>query len=150
MIQIIKGDATEPIKKPAIIAHICNTAGRWGRGFVVPLGEKYPMAKSAYLSLPEYTLGKIQVINCGNDIVVVNMIAQYGIFPMNGIPPIRYDAVRQCLIKVHNKALLECRSVHMPKIGSGLAGGDWKTIYKIIQDIFDTFGVDVYIYEYKE
>lgn len=31
------GDATAPAEKPAIICHICNDLGGWGKGFVVAL-----------------------------------------------------------------------------------------------------------------
>lgn len=49
MIQYIKGDATQPIGEgKKIIAHICNDKGGWGRGFVVALGGRYPLAKSSY------------------------------------------------------------------------------------------------------
>ena len=39
----------------------------------------------------------------------------------------------------------------MPRIGCGLAGGDWKTIENIIQRTFiDIADVDVYVYDLKE
>ena len=42
-------------------------------------------------------------------------------------------------------------SIHMPRIGCGLAGGDWKTIENIIQRTFvDIANVDVYVYDLKE
>lgn len=43
MTQIIylKGDATNPIAKGnKIIAHICNDAGGWGKGFVLAISRK--------------------------------------------------------------------------------------------------------------
>ena len=39
----------------------------------------------------------------------------------------------------------------MPRIGCGLAGGDWKTIENIIQRTFiDIADVDVYVYDLKD
>ena len=37
-------------------------------------------------------------------------------------------------------------SVHMPKIGTGLAGGDWAVIEPIIQEQLQ--GIPVFVYEY--
>ena len=42
-------------------------------------------------------------------------------------------------------------SVHMPRIGCGLAGGDWETIENIIQRMFiDIADVDVFVYDLKD
>ena len=39
----------------------------------------------------------------------------------------------------------------MPRIGCGLAGGDWKTIEEIIYRTFiDIADVDVYVYDLKK
>ena len=48
MINYVTGDATEPIIRPCIIAHICNTEGKWGKGFVLALSKKYPLAEEGY------------------------------------------------------------------------------------------------------
>lgn len=51
------------------------------------------------------------------------MIGQHGIYKdSKGLPPIRYDAVRQCLKEVALFAIDHKASVHMPRIGCGLAG----------------------------
>lgn len=53
------------------------------------------------------------------------MIGQQGIYKnTNGLPPIRYEAVRQCLKKVALFAMEQKASIHMPRIGCGLAGGN--------------------------
>lgn len=31
------GDATNPVIKPALICHVCNSVNKWGAGFVVSL-----------------------------------------------------------------------------------------------------------------
>jgi hypothetical protein len=43
------GDATEPQGAgPKVLAHCCNDLGRWGAGFVVALGRRWPITKKAY------------------------------------------------------------------------------------------------------
>ena len=38
-------------------------------------------------------------------------------------------------------------SVHMPRIGAGLAGGNWSTIEKIIKDTLVAAGIEVNVYD---
>ena len=75
-------------------------------------------------------LGDIQIINVDIDknIFIVNMIGQKNIYYKNGIPPIRYQAVRKCLQNLVKEMVFigftnSNSSIHMPKLGCGLAGG---------------------------
>ena len=73
------------------------------------------------------------------------MIAQRGIMANGNVQPIRYDALEQCLTTV---SMLRPHSVHMPRIGCGLAGGEWSMIEPIILRTFS--GLDVYVYDYEK
>jgi len=147
-IHYIKGDATEPQgdgKK--IICHICNDRGAWGAGFVLALSKKWKEPEAMYRStnVRDLRLGNVQIVDLGNDIIVANMIAQHDTNPgPNGEPPIRYGAVRACLSAVNHVAFRIGASLHMPRIGCGLAGGRWEDIEKIIKDVAS---VDVYVYD---
>ena len=77
------------------------------------------------------------------------MIAQKDIIPKNGTPPIRYDYVKKCLIKVAEKAKEFNASIHMPRIGCGLAGGNWIEIEKIINDTLIKENINVWVYDLK-
>ncbi len=147
------GNALEPVKKPSVIFHCCNTIGRWGAGFVIPLGKKYPLAEQRYRNwfsnvhmlgkdeLPG--LGMIQLVRVADDVVVANMIAQEGTKPKDGVPPIRYGALEECLRKVSFWAKNAGYTLHGPRLGSSLAGGDWSKVAKIIEK---TVSVDTFIY----
>ena len=146
------GDATEPINKPAIIAHVCNDCqpvGKWGAGFVMALSAKNKEPQKAYLkwalqgSSGGYVLGAVQLIPFAKDVLVANMIAQHDVRWKGKEPPIRYDALEQCLNNVYTHCLQTSRSLHMPRIGCVLAGGDWLTIENIIKK---TMTVDTYVY----
>ena len=67
---------------------------------------------------------------------------------MNGIPPIRYEAIRQGLAKVAAFATQHEASVHMPRIGCGLAGGKWEELEPIILDELCAKGVGVTVYDF--
>jgi O-acetyl-ADP-ribose deacetylase (regulator of RNase III) len=150
MITYLKGDATEltgdSSTRKKIIVHVCNDLGGWGRGFVLALSKKWPQPEAAYrrISKNERILGIIQPVRVDKKIVVVNMIAQSG-YGLHNIAPIRYDALTTCLQQVNAFARHYDTTIHMPKIGSGLAGGDWNQIEAIINKTLENH--DVYVYE---
>jgi len=158
-ITYLKGDATQPIGDGRkIICHICNNIGAWGAGFVLALSKRWKQPEESYRALfapdaPEADrmLGSVTLIDVGNDrfgnnILVANMIAQSGIKSFSGIPPIRYGAVRAALAEVNNFAYSHHCTLHMPRIGCGLAGGSWEEIEAILKDVMS---VDVFVYDFK-
>jgi hypothetical protein len=166
MIEYIEGDLFADVPRQdddcVIIAHCCNNIGAWGAGFVVPLGKKYPTAKSSYLELSQRILGQTQFIETFNSVFVANMIGQEGIGPKIDennklVPPIRYEAIRSCMeqvaafakeLKLRQMSFLPNPKVRIvcPLFGAGLAGGDWNIIEKMIISIWDSEGINVNIY----
>jgi len=149
-IHYINGDATRPRgdgKK--IICHICNDKGRWGAGFVLALSARWSDPEESYRNMPPETrtLGSVMFVPVENDIVVANMIGQHDTCPdENGQPPIRYNAVRAALKGVNELATQIDATIHMPRIGCGLAGASWDLILPIIEE---TCTVNVYVYDLK-
>lgn len=142
-INYVTGDATAPAGAGnKIIAHICNDIGAWGKGFVLAVGAKYPEAEQEYKRLfnsqgGKLILGTIQCIQVriapDDNLYVCNMIGQRKIraakaAPADEVPPIRYDALYNCLDELGKFASINNASVHCPRIGAGLAGGHWGTI----------------------
>lgn len=152
-ITYIKGDATAPVGDGIkFIAHVCNTIGAWGAGFVLALSRKWSEPEEAYraMSDEDRSLGNVRLVGVEEDIAVANMIAQEGTgHAPDGTPPIRYHALGEALRVLdeaaiaHSKHMGKPVSIHMPRIGSGLAGGDWKTIEMIIREC-TTVPVTVY------
>ena len=149
-INYVIGDATTPIGEgKKIICHICNDRGAWGAGFVLALSNKWRFPEDFYRARQHYPLGHVDVLTIPNEdnILVANMIAQHGTgYNSEGVPPIRYKALTEALVRVNKVAEELGASLHMPRIGSGLAGGDWKIIAKIIETIVK---VDVTVYDLK-
>jgi len=155
MLKYLLGDATDPIKKPAIIAHVCNDIGLMGSGFVVPLYTKNPKVKSEYvrwyrdtqegLAKPPLRLGEVQVLEFQKDVLVANMIAQQETIRTNR-HPLKYEALDTCLLSVYEKAVSSGLSVHMPRIGAERAGGTWSEIEKVILKVIAKFPVESYVY----
>lgn len=148
------GDATRPEGDgQRIIAHICNDMGGWGKGFVLALSSRWPTPEIDYRDWfaqrePSFELGAVQIVEVEERLLVANMIAQHGIRARAKTPPIRYEALRTCLASLANDTLRLGASVHMPRIGCGLAGGTWEEIAPIIEETLLTAGVDVHVYDF--
>jgi O-acetyl-ADP-ribose deacetylase (regulator of RNase III) len=145
-IQFITGDATDPIGSGnKIIAHVCNDIGAWGAGFVLAISKRWPQPEAQYLkSRGCLALGTLSLIQVDPGIWVANMIAQRGICTEDGVPPIRYAALRQCLAILAVEARKLRATIHMPRIGCGLAGGKWESVEPLIRIAIPTTEVFVY------
>jgi O-acetyl-ADP-ribose deacetylase (regulator of RNase III) len=153
-IEIIKGDATQPTGNAnKIIVHVCNDIGGWGKGFVMALSKKWKepelQYRAWYASKLNFELGATQFVKVADNMWVANMIGQRGIgTDSNGNPPIRYDAITSALEKVAAFALEENATIHMPRIGCGLAGGKWEEIEKIINIVLMSKNIEVKVYDF--
>ncbi|MGW7597179.1 Appr-1-p processing protein [Streptomyces antimycoticus] len=114
------GDATAPPGTgPRIIAHVCN----------------------------DFALGAVRLVPVNENLWVANMIGQHGIRRAGGRPPIRYEAIEEALGRLAEYTVNLKASVHMPRIGAGLAGGDWSRIEPLIEKQLCEQGVDVTVYD---
>ncbi len=154
-IRYISGDATQPqARGNRIIAHVGNDLGGWGKGFVLAISKRWPEPEAAYRawhkdrSKNDFGLGAIQVVPVEPYIWVANMVAQRGMKTGSNGPPIRYEAVRACLKKLASEAKGLGASVHMPRIGCGLAGGRWEEVEPIILDELIAQGIEVTVYDF--
>ncbi|ECB9811242.1 macro domain-containing protein [Listeria monocytogenes] len=152
-ITYLKGDATNPMAKGnTIIAHICNDVGGWGKGFVLAISRKWKEPEKAYRKWykdkNDFKLGEVQLIPVTDYISICNMIGQKGIKTASKGPPIRYEAVESCLEKLSEIAKEQQASIHMPRIGCGLAGGKWEIIEPIIRKTLIANDIKVYIYDF--
>lgn len=150
-----KGDATAPIGPGAkIICHVCNDVGGWGKGFVVAISKRWPEPEAQYRAWYEqgesagFRLGAIQLVNVEPTLAVANMVAQHRVAPSGSVPPIRYDALRECLTSLAERAAALAASVHMPRIGCGLAGGSWPAVEAIIRESLVVADVPVHVYDW--
>ena len=147
MLKYLTGDATKPqTTGTTIIVHISNNKGGWGAGFVLALSRRWAAPEKAYRQAPDYKLGDIQVVQVETLTYVINMIAQNGFRSKSNPVAVDYTALATCLSKVATTAKQLQASIHMPRIGAGLAGGDWATIETIISSTL--LGLDVYVYDF--
>lgn len=154
-INYIKGDATSPqTTGNVVITHVCNDLGKWGRGFVLAISKKWKEPELQYRawfkSQNKPSLGDVQFVEVNETLTVANIIGQHGIrspSSKTAPAPIRYDAICDGLSQVAEYAQAKSASVHMPRIGCGLAGGTWEKVEPIINDCLVSKGVEVFVYD---
>ncbi|MFW6024984.1 MAG: Appr-1-p processing protein [Candidatus Woesearchaeota archaeon] len=139
-----------------IIPHICNNEGKWGKGFVKALSKEFPECERIYKRDIEYkinnnfsTLGTISICHSENyKIHIFNMIAQ----KLYVKTPIRYSALVECMnninILIKNNGSEKKYKIYAPMFGSGLAGGNWEFIQRLIWEIWiEKYNLDVTIFQ---
>lgn len=156
MIRYLRGDATKPLGPPSeskIIVHVCNDEGKWGKGFVLAVSKRWKAPELAYRaafsagSAP--LLGEVQFVLVEPKLEVANLIGQHGIARRGQrVPPIRYEAIRTGLNTVAMRAKEVGATVHMPRIGCGLAGGRWEDIEPIIEETLIGAGINATVYDF--
>jgi O-acetyl-ADP-ribose deacetylase (regulator of RNase III) len=153
-ITYIIGDATNPAGAGAkIIVHVCNDIGGWGRGFVMALSNRWSEPEARYRAWfrgeekEAFALGEVLFVQVSDDIWVANLIGQHDVRSIGGIAPVRYEAIREGLSKVAVKAKQLGASVHMPRIGCGLAGGKWEQVGRIVEEELAAIDIKVTVYD---
>ncbi|GLY77698.1 Appr-1-p processing protein [Actinoallomurus iriomotensis] len=157
-IRYVRGDATCPqAKGPKVIAHVCNDRGGWGKGFVVAVSRRWPDPEKAYRRWRrgragnDFGLGAVQLVQVRADTWVANMIGQHGTRSgRSSGPPIRYEALDECVRRLAEPAAALGASVHMPRIGCGLAGGRWERVEPLIDTRLVAAGVPVTVYDHGD
>ncbi|MFD5559462.1 macro domain-containing protein [Kitasatospora griseola] len=154
-ISYLRGDATAPQGKGVrIVAHVCNDLGGWGRGFVLALSRRWPEPEAAYRRWHreragnDFGLGAVQLVQVEPYLWVANMVGQRGIRTgrSTGVP-VRYEAVDTALATLGGHARRLGASVHMPRIGCGLAGGRWERIEPLVTARLTARGTPVTVYD---
>ncbi|GGQ82648.1 macro domain-containing protein [Streptomyces althioticus] len=154
-IRYVRGDATVPsVKGVKIIAHVCNDIGGWGKGFVLALSRRWPEPEAAYRAwhrdraTNDFGLGAVQLVQAERYVWVANTIGQRGVRTGSKGVPVRYEAVDTALDRLAGHALELGASVHMPRIGCGLAGGRWSRVEPLVENRLVRRGIPVTVYDH--
>ncbi|MFI1759479.1 macro domain-containing protein [Streptomyces sp. NPDC020571] len=156
-IRYVRGDATAPsVKGVKVIAHVCNDLGGWGKGFVLAVSRRWPEPEAAYRAWHrdrasnDFGLGAVQFVQVERYVWVANMIGQRGMRTGGKGVPVRYEAIDTALGRLADRAAELDASVHMPRIGCGLAGGKWSRVEPLISDRLVRRGIPVTVYDHGD
>ncbi|MEU8947629.1 macro domain-containing protein [Streptomyces sp. NPDC048489] len=154
-ITYVRGDATVPsVDGVRLIAHVCNDIGGWGRGFVLALSRRRPEPEKAYRAWyrdrahNDFGLGAAQFVQVEPSLWVANLIGQRGVRSGGRGVPVRYEAIDTALGRLADRAAGLDASVHMPRIGCGLAGGTWARVEPLVTGRLVARGIAVTVYDH--
>ena len=146
------GDARRPRGTgKRIIAHVVNDrTPNWGGGFAMEVAKEWGFIQEDFLGWVKQdrrnlSLGNIHWAKIEDDLSIVHMVAQRG-YGRSTRPRIRYAALRTALDQLHEVASGQGASVHMPRIGTGQAGGNWELVRELVDEHLVQMGTPVSIY----
>lgn len=165
----VKGDATYPQLaegEVGVLCHCCNDEGGWGSGFVLALDHRWSAPKAAYKAwharevtaqfvnldrprgpMVHFGLGSVHYVQVETNLWVANIIGQHKTIRTGSVRPVRYVALQEGLKDVAKTCQALGAAAHMPRLGSGLAGGEWGRIEQIIKDTLVAQGVSATVYD---
>lgn len=141
------------------IAHGVNCQGVMGAGVALALRKAYPLVFEYYDKFikswvrfgadKKRLLGYAQPIKVIGNKTIFNCFTQETYGRSKKIVYVDYDAVEECFCQILTyweiyHVPMEDRKLSMPKIGCGLANGDWSTIEKLIKLHLDLADVTVW------
>ena len=104
-----------------------------------------------FKSNDKFSLGQVQFVQVEKELWVANLIGQHKINKdENGNAPIRYEAILEGLEKVAQFAIDKKATIHMPRIGCGLAGGTWDKIEPLINKSLLENELETYVYDFSK
>ena len=145
----IEGDLIEMAKNKEfdVIVHGCNCFNTMGAGIALQIKRNFRPAyeadqqtkKGDKKKLGTYTSAEV------DGVTIVNAYTQFR-YSKRDVDSINYFAVRQVMRRICRD--FKDKKIGYPKIGAGLAGGDWNLISQIIHEELD--GVDHTLVTYKK
>jgi len=150
----VDGDLIQLAKdgKFDVITHGCNCQSAMKSGIAVQMDlhfgcSKFPMELLGpnILKLGSIDYKEMNYLSKpSKSFIVVNSYTQ--IFPSIKAKPFDYEAFTVCMRKMNS--VFAGKHIGMPRIGAGLAGGDWEKIKKIIQR--ESRNIDVTVVNYNK
>ena len=146
----IKGNLLE--QTTGLIVHGVNCQGVMGSGIAAQIRAKYPQVYKDYRAFYEQEttsprfqttaqlLGKVIYTHISDELVIASAFTQDFFGTSRNTVYVSYAAIAQCFDKIvmdhkvdQHFFEIPSQTIKFPKIGAGLANGDWTTIEKIIE-----------------
>ena len=119
-----------------VIIHGCNCQCQMGKGIALSIKQRFPEAYAADCRTTKGdeqklgTFSEIEIVRGPHSFHVVNAYTQFH-WRGAGVKA-DYEAIRKVMRAV--KSRFSGKRIGYPRIGAGLAGGDWEVIQAIIDE----------------
>ena len=136
------------------IAHGVNCRNKMGSGVAKAIFTEYPEVKEEYHKFwnekahlegwsGENFLGVVQQVSVHDGKIVFNMFTQLN-YGYDGKLYVDYNAIKKCFDYLVENCYY-VKKIAIPKIGCGLAGGEWEIVKEIINESTKD-KIEVYVY----
>lgn len=155
------GNVTQPKQPrhgPAIIAHVVDDSGAWGRGGVFSaLSALGPATETAYAEaarMHDVHLGDCHRVRLdvtradGSPLDACLLVAQHR-SRTGHVTGIKYDALEVALRRLAAYARTTGASVHLPRIGYATPGFNWYGTERLLRKHLAGSGVQTYVYYFR-
>lgn len=141
-----------------VIAHCANCFNTMKSGIAPQIVAMFPEAGEVDQETIKGDKRKLGMATAAYDefhkVLVVNLYGQYNYGREKGKMHVDYIALRKTFSSMRDFMegcfLEQAVSIGLPKLGSGLANGDWHLIERIIKEELTDLGYDVTIYVLNE
>lgn len=153
-IQYVEGELINLIESGEydVVVHGANCFCTMGAGVAKVLRQRFPSIYRVDLTTVKGDRKKLGTLSLAQvrvekkrRIMLVNAYTQYAY--SSRVKQIDYEAVRRCFAKINSFFTNRALRFLMPKIGAGLAGGDWNKISEIVEQ--EMKGRDVTVVVWK-
>lgn len=133
------------------MAHGCNCFHAMGSGIAGQLARKYPEVpaadqRSVYgdrSKLGTFTMASVDIEPLASFFLVFNLYTQFGTRTYEGEDVFEYAAYETAINSIAR--IPTPFKLGLPKLGAGLAGGDWGRIRAITEEAFENSAVEATI-----
>ena len=156
IVSTVKGDLIQRAKEGHYNAIVqgCNCFCKMGAGIAKQIKNEFPIAyqvdceteEGDRSKLGDFTVATVYIGNAKWPVAIVNAYTQYDTATVDDKSPVDYGAIAKVFIKINEDFTGEY--IGIPKIGAGLAGGDWNIIKTLIDAV--TPDVDIELVEWDQ
>jgi O-acetyl-ADP-ribose deacetylase (regulator of RNase III) len=120
-----------------VVAHVVNNVPAFGAGLAAQMARVWPDTKKQYYEWSKsstFQLGRVEMQMLSSGLVVAHLLAQNGLPAHDNPRPLDYEKLAQCLKTLGVRLQeLEQSSLHIPRLGCGLARGLWPVVATLLE-----------------
>lgn len=151
--EIINGNLLKFPRGIEAICHGCNTFNCFGAGLAAQIKKEIPSAFVADTTSKKAKSNNLGEISYCRTVYKKNTKWVFNLYQQNNTGTgvnLKYEAFKSAMIKMRKVCEQLDLSIGIPHgIGCGLAGGDWRVVRLIIEEVWKDYKKPIYIIKYE-